>query len=297
MYQQTNSPLSLGIPDEVRHRILLVLEDCVLDGQGDFETFLAQVGRAVARKYGFLSQSAYLAARRSQHPVIEHFFSCDEGHFLHTIELCFRQEVMHGKQQAVEEINNILRESWIGYSMTPFIEREVDEEVYLVPGRKQKTTRRVYEYPKTIRSTDQFLDKSVSEPAFGLLSDPRLQVANSEMVKAHAALRTGNFDDTITLCGAAFESLLKTICDFKGWAYDKDKDTCKRLIDICHRNGLFESFYVSIFESICTIRNKLGDAHGRGPVRTYTPTLQHAEHMIHLTSTNMLVLAKFAGLS
>ncbi len=297
MYQPTNSPLSLGIPDEVRSRILLVLEDAVLDHSGDFPLFLEQIGRAVAKKYGFLSQSSFLAARRSQHPVIEHFFSCGEDQLLHTLELCFRQEALRGNQQTVDEINTIFRECWIGYAFTSFVEREVESEVFIVPGWKQKATSKEYEYPKAIRSTDQFLDKSVSEPTFALLSDSRLHVANSEMGKAHSALRAGNYDDAITLCAAAFESLLKTICDAKGWTYDKDKDTCGRLIEICHKNGLFESFYLTTFLSICTIRNKLGDAHGRGPVRASTPTLEHAEHMVYLTSTNMLLLAKLAGLS
>ena len=57
MNQESSASLSLGIADEVRRRILLVLEDAVLDVSGDFDLFLAQVGRAVAKKYGFLSQA------------------------------------------------------------------------------------------------------------------------------------------------------------------------------------------------------------------------------------------------
>jgi hypothetical protein len=41
MDQQTIAALSLGIPDEVRRRILLVFEDAVVDASGDFELFLA----------------------------------------------------------------------------------------------------------------------------------------------------------------------------------------------------------------------------------------------------------------
>ena len=42
-----------------------------------------------------------------------------------------------------------------------------------------------------------------------LLSDPRLQVANAEMLQAHEALRSGHYDDVITVCASAFESLFK----------------------------------------------------------------------------------------
>ena len=50
------------------------------------------------------------------------------------------------------------------------------------------------------------------------------------MIRAHEAMRSGNYDDAITLAGAAFESVLKTICDIKSWAYDKDRDTCRRFV-------------------------------------------------------------------
>ena len=117
------------------------------------------------------------------------------------------------------------------------------------------------------------------------------------MIRAHKAIRFGNYDEAITLAGAAFESVLKTICDITGWVYDKDRDTCRRLIKICQKNGLFPAFYSASFESVCTVRNRLGDAHGGGPVRSNTAQLEHAEHLVHLTSTNMLLLAKLAGLS
>lgn len=288
--------MSYGIPDEVRYRILLVLEDAVVNASGDFELFLSQIGRLLLKRYGFLAQSGYVAARRSQNPVIEHFACCDDGQLLYCLEVCFEQEVLCGKQNIVDEINEIFRQTGVGYHFTPFVEHEKKTEAWIVPGWKQKGIVKEYEYPKAIRSADVLIHQSITEPTLTLLSDARLKVANSEMLQAQKALRGGEYDDAITLSASAFESLLKTICDIKNWNYDKDRDTCSALIGICRKNALFPPFYSTSLESIGTIRNKLGDAHGRGPVRTNTAQLEHAEHMLNLTSASMLFLARLAGL-
>ncbi len=302
LFTQRSAPtfgeLRYDIPDEVRSRLLAVLQDAVLECSGDFEVFLARRSRPdMFKRYGGLSQSGYVAARRSKNPFVEHFFTCHDEQVLDFLEVCFQQQTSCGGQKTVDEINEILRETGIGYHFTPLVEHPVEKEFWLVPGRKSKGVVVEYDYPKAIRTDNQLIHQSVTEPTLHFLSDPRFRVANSELLKAHQALRSGEFDDAITDSASAFESLLKTICDLKGWEYDKNRDTCSRLVDICQKNGLFPSFYTQCFESIGAIRNKIGDAHGRGPVRDNTAQLAHAEHMIHLTSSNMLFIAKLAGLA
>src|SRR5437899_1684428 len=121
---QSIASMGYGIPDEVRYRILLVLEDAVVNASGNFELFLSQIGRLLLKRYGFLAQSGYVAARRSENPVIEHFACCEEGQFLYFLELCFQQDVVCGKQNTVGEINEIFRQTGIGYYFTPFVEHE-----------------------------------------------------------------------------------------------------------------------------------------------------------------------------
>jgi hypothetical protein len=113
---------------------------------------------------------------------------------------------------------------------------------------------------------------------------------------AFEKIRKGDYPDAITSCGAAFESVLKTICDAKGWIYDRDKDTSAKLVGICRDNGLFLPFYAPIFEGVGTVRNKLGDAHGKGPRPVQSATREHAEHMIALTCTHIDFLVRQAGL-
>jgi len=78
LFSQRNKPppdiLRRDLPDEVRARILLVFEDRAREEDGGFPALLKEVGRALLKRYGVLSQSGYIAARHSEHPVLEHFF-------------------------------------------------------------------------------------------------------------------------------------------------------------------------------------------------------------------------------
>jgi methionyl-tRNA synthetase len=91
------------------------------------------------------------------------------------------------------------------------------------------------------RKADDLLHRDVVLPCLEALTRPGLETARAEMLKAHEAYRRGEYADAITDAGAAFESVMKTICEKKNWPYNTDKDTCKSLVDICQTNGLFAS--------------------------------------------------------
>jgi|LGVC01.1.fsa_nt_gb hypothetical protein len=283
------------ISEQIRTRILAVFKDHCYEPYGGFEKLLSAVGDVLFKQYGGLSRSSYVAARRSDHPVIEHFYSVDTDYAIDFIEACFQQNVYNGGQKGVDEINEIFLETGIGFELTPFVEHHVEKEGALF-GRIRKGTYIEYEYPRVVPRDNQLVHEEVISPAFHLLTDYRLRVANSEILKAHSALRSKDFESAITLSASAFESLLKTICDIKGWSYDPHHDTCSKLVKICKDNNLFPPFYVPLFESVGSIRNKLSNAHGRGPTLSFPALLEHAEHMIHITSSHMLFLMKLAGL-
>ena len=297
--KQLPDNLRSDIPDEDRKRILLVFESNVSEPHGGFPALLEKVGRVLLKRYGYLSRSSFNAARQSPDPVIEHFLFCETDKALDFIEACFQPPLLLFGQEAVktrDEVNEVFWEMGIGYELTPYVEHQVEKEISRY-GIKRKQKYIEFQYPEIILRDHQLLHQEVIEPSLQLLSDKRLRVTNSEMLKAHAALRSAEFADAITLSGSAFESFLKTICEIKGWKYDKDKATCSKLIGICSDNGLFPKFYNSVFEGIGTIRNKLGDAHGRGPIPVIEISREHAIHMVHLTSAHMLVISNFAGLS
>lgn len=118
----------------------------------------------------------------------------------------------------------------------------------------------------------------VIEPCLHVLSDSRFSTANIELMKAFEEYRKGAFAESITDAGASIESVLKTICSEKKWDYDKERDTCSKLLEICRAQGLFYPFYMPILEVTATIRNKFGDAHEKGPAPEFAATKELADH-------------------
>jgi len=297
LFSKRNKPqvgeLRYDIPNIVRSRILSVFEDLCNEHNGGFPLLLLEVGKFLFKQYGVLRQSSFAAARHSDDPTIEHFFCCDDEQALDFIEVCFENRLYSGKQEGVEEINEIFMEYGIGYELTPFIENHIEKETTLFGGKRIGTVIE-FEYPKIIRKDNQFAHQEIVEPVLSLLSNSRFKVANAEMLKAHTALRMGDYEDAITITGSAFESFLKTILSIKQIDFNPDKETCAKLVKICHDNAIFPSFYSPTFEAVGTIRNKLGDAHGRGPEKAHTASLEHAEHMIRVTSSHMLFIAKLS---
>jgi AbiJ N-terminal domain 4 len=287
------------LPSQIRSRLFHSLDQLVMNEgqQSDTQEILHELGDKLVAQYGGLRRPLYEAARVSNHPVIEHFASCDDQHALDFIELWFRCHAYWRtglENRGVEAVNNIFREEGIGYELTPWINRETDEPVRRFGRRTNGKTYRT-QYPEMVRRDTEFVHEEIVKPCFDVLSSKAFTVANEELLKAFAAYRRGEFDDALTSCGSAFESVLKTICDLKRWAYDPAKDTCAKLVQICQDNALFPPFYAEAFKSVGTIRNKLSDAHGRGPKPEYTVEKENVDHLIQMTAAHIVFLSRLVG--
>jgi hypothetical protein len=283
------------VPNEVRCRILHNLRQLADDpaNHAGFDRILDKAGERLLSQYGGLRRPGYEAARQSNDPVIQHFFSCTDTEALDFIEVCVQVEPIGLGNQFVDIVNTIFREEAVGYELSRLIEHEVNEPARRF-GRRLPGKAIRFDFPKFVRKDESTLHEQAVRPCLAVLSRPKLQTANAEMLKAHDDYRKGNFADAITSCGSAFESVLKTICDHHGWSYDPEKDTCSKLVGICKDKGLFPPFYAPIFEASGTIRNKLGDAHGRGPAPMYAVAKEHVDHMIQLTSAHIVLLVELA---
>lgn len=233
--------------------------------------------------------------RTAGHPAMDHFLACSTEDALSFIELCFRAtEFMIGVEpnDLIAELNRTLEADGVGFELTPF--RQIWREVPTGSGRPSRQMRR--EFPEFIKKGERTTHEQAVQPALTLLADPRFATANSELFDAFREVREGKYADAITSCGAAFESVLKTICTEKGWTYNPDKDTLAPLVETCRSHGLFEPFYVELFKTIGMIRNKIGDAHGKGPTPQYKASQNHAEHMIATTCSYITFAIKQAGI-
>ena len=193
---------------------------------------------------------------------------------------------------AVEPINEILREEGIVYRLTPWTETTVPGKTVLLGMTRPANTRKI-NYPVFVKAENEFSYSQTLVPCITILSDSRFAVANDEFSRGNRAFRDSKFDEAMTLWGSAYERVLKTVCHEKGWQYNPN-DTCASLLDICKSNNLFPPFYSAILMSTGTIRNKLSAAHGRGPSRIHSADEAMAEHMMRMVASNIILLARLA---
>ena len=76
--------------------------------------------------------------------------------------------------------------------------------------------------------------------------------------------RKGHFGDSVTKCCSAFESVLKVLCTRNGWAFDPQKDTAAKLLEIVLSHSSLDGFFSQPLMLIATMRNRLSSAHGGG---------------------------------
>jgi hypothetical protein len=171
-------------------------------------------------------------------------------------------------KEAADEINFRFRENAIGYQ---------------------------YESGRILRIDSQVAHSEIVKPALQLLADPRYEGPQQEFLNAHQHYRDGKNKECIADCLKAFESAMKTICDKRGWAYNKT-DTANALIQVCVQNNLIDPMLLShvgalrtVLEAgVPTVRNRLA-GHGQGAAPVAVPG-HYASYALHLTAANILFL-------
>lgn len=303
VYSQRNAPrpdvLRYDLHRAARQRLFIVLQQACAAAPGcNIDNLISELGAKLVAQYGGLAQLHYEAARMHSDPVVQHLFSCHDAEVLDYLEF-FAQCAEYRKvgQVGVDAVNQVFREEGIGYALTNWIVKNSPAApkgglgIYAMFASVPTLE---IEYPKVIRKDSEFTHESIVKPALNVLAKPAFTQANKELLEAFAKQRHGDFDGALTSCGAALESVFNTICTHKNWTYDAEKDTLSKLVDICNTHKLFPGFYAEVFKSVGTVRNKLSDAHGRGPVPLHNAGQEHLEHLIHFVSAHVVFLAKLA---
>ena len=128
-----------------------------------------------------------------------------------------------------------------------------------------------------IEKSNELLHSTVVLPALHLLSEQRFANANKEFAEAHNAYRGGEYEDCITDCLKAFESVMKVLAAERGWQVASTAPA-KTLIAALFDNQFVPSFMRSQFDglrsllesSVPTTRNRAG-AHGKGTEQRIIP--------------------------
>ncbi|HFL2186754.1 TPA: STM4504/CBY_0614 family protein [Pseudomonas putida] len=152
-----------------------------------------------------------------------------------------------------------------------------------------------------IRKDSQLLHEEVVKPALRLLQQSCYRGPEEEFLLAHSHYRQGNTKEALNECLKAFESMMKAICDKRGWEY-ADHATASKLIQVLFDHELIPLYWQqsltslrsSLESSVPTGRNKLS-GHGQGSAPTQVP--EHlAAYMLHMTASCLVFLAEAEAL-
>ena len=148
-----------------------------------------------------------------------------------------------------------------------------------------------------IRIDSTHVHKEIILPALSILTAPAFAGANGEYRLAHEHYRKQEFTPCLNECLKAFESMMKSICDKKGWTYQPG-DAASKLVQVMQTNGLFPAYlgtsltYLTgmLTSTVPTIRNKQS-GHGTGTTPTQVKE-EYAAFSLQSTAANIILLSK-----
>ena len=166
---------------------------------------------------------------------------------------------------------------------------EVDDLPYYLTGFTVADDR-IEAYPQIIRRDSEVLHETAIEPTLTLLSRPVFTSANEEFLDALKDFRDGDYRDCVVKCGSSLESVMKVICDRKGWPYQQT-DAAAKLLDRILSKTTLDPFFEQPIMLIATIRNRLGKAHGAG-TQQKAVSRHVASYVINATASAILLLVE-----
>jgi AbiJ N-terminal domain 4 len=263
-------------------------------GRGDHNSeFWLEIYRRLLYRTG---KTTLTSTDRGTTPMeaANYLLNCSTAEFLDFLEDIFNNDIFTNvslwDNKIVDEMNTILRQDNLPYAVTHFVVEEVVHTSGMFSGHRGTQVR---SYPKVILKESEVLDQHAIGPALQLLSQPHFASANKEFLAALEDYRKGDMGDCLVKCGSSFESVLKIICDRKGWAYNQN-DTASTLVKTIIANTSLENYFEPMLIIVATLRNRLSSAHGAGTTARQTP--RHLAHYaLNMTASAILMLTEETG--
>jgi len=284
-----------ALTDEFRNRVLILCRDTFSDinegyNRHDHLTeFYEEMNLKLQYLHGTPRLSAISPSASPGEDVVKFLSECDDEHFLDFIEFIFISKylwrVHADRDELVKQFNQFFTLDDLPYALTQHVWGKKEEPSF---GGQLREVSYVEHYPKVVRNDDQVIHASAIEPALTLLGSEEFKSANQEFLEALEDFRKGDFGDSLTKCGSAFESTMKMICDRKGWPY-RQADTSATLLKTILPRSSLESYFEQPLLIIATLRNRLSKSHGAGVQKRATP--EHiAQFAINATASAILLL-------
>ena len=210
---------------------------------------------------GFLDAVAVIC-RVIDHHIIKHQASYSD-----------QWEPTQEADDALDEINFRFRDAGVGYQI---------------------------EEGELIRLDSQYAHAAIIKPALALLNRPGFAGSQAEFLTAHAHLRAGRNKEAITEAAKSFESLMKAVCDGKGWEYAEGA-RASDLLKVLRAHKLWPDYLDASFDQLVAtlasglpkVRDKTS-AHGQGSTLKVAPQYL-ASYAINRAASKMLLIVEAAA--
>lgn len=250
-------PFVYKAPTTLRNKVLLFCRDVFSNSRTDWggqdytREFWDEIHQTLLYRHGSFQLVENVNPRSRVEDTANFLLTCKDEEFLDFVEYIFKVRCLFhistDENTLVAELNELFVSENIGYELTEMVKETVIEPVNAYPffGREHAVTKTV-SYPQVIRKDSQVVHTMAIKPALQLLSEPKYKAANEEFLEALDDYKRGDYGDCLTKCCSAFESVMKIICDNKGWSY-KQTDTASTLISIIIKNSGLDSVSVLKF--------------------------------------------------
>lgn len=274
-----------NIPQKLRVQIIHILNDVLSNQEKTYKT----IHNILAREYGVFQLIHYEGSfgdTATYEKIVKKFIlqHSKTEEIMDAIELLFTiinkantygsPFSIHLSEDRIEnlcnELNQRFREHGVGYQ---------------------------FESNEIIRVDSQLIHSEAVRPVLNLLADLEFSGANDEFLKAHEHYRHARYQECLIECLKAFESVMKIICNQKGWKSKSGANaTARELVSTCLQNKLIPDYLQTQFSSlenllvsgVPTLRNKNG-GHGQGDSDVSVPNY-FAQYSLHMTASTILFL-------
>lgn len=272
------------IPQKFRNQVYQILSSSWLDfSHYRGEHLSDKISDILCREHGLFTIYPPERKRKQNATTTDDIAQCvihhkDTDLFLDLIELVFKRmhtssefaefemDVDQGRSSATRELNHRFRENGLGYEFDVGSMRLLSKD-------------------------NEFVHQEAVRPTLELLSDSKFSTANKEYLEAFSDFKDGKFGDCVTKCCAAFESVMKIVCNEKGWQYDEQKATAGPLVSTIIQQCDLPNFLDQPLMIIATLRNRVSTAHGAGnSQRVVDETL--ARYALNVTASSIMLVVQ-----
>jgi hypothetical protein len=294
---KTIEPYSYRIPETLRNKVIIVCTD-IFSGKysqfsiGDYRSeFWDEIHHTLLIRHGRLYLGENNRNSSQAETVVEFLLNAKDDYFLDFIEDIFKVNCLFHVVSDENIITNQLRELFtsenVGYDLTDIV-KQTEYKEYGFPLHGKGDVISVLCYPRIIRKDDEIVHNEVLKPVLNLLSDSRYKSANLEFMDALGDYKKGDYGDCLTKSCSAFESVMKIICDNKGWKYERNY-TAGTLVKIMIDKLKIDSCFESLLMIVATLRNKWSKSHGAG-VETKIVSSNLARYCLNSTASAIIFL-------